>query len=504
MRSSAKLLCGMLALLVIVGGGWLETTLLAEEEAANDAAQPMIRLSVPAVVVTPAVAGQADQAAACDAKTCENEACEDEACEVHAGADAQPAADQQAAVARPTHKQTKVISINPSDLTEASLKSFCLTPDGTVLAACVGDGGEVRLFSADGEFQTSWSLPVDPEAINVGSDGNVYVAGDGKLLRLDASGKVLLEADGPHINEGAERREEVKQQIIEQQKKSVESYSRMSKQYDDRLAKLKEQKAELEEADEEAPEALDVQIANAERMVKQWADIVKQLGGAEMTEEQLNERVTASLQSSAAVASISEAAGEVFVATREAAGYGFCVWKMDHQFAGGEVITTGLRGCCGQMDVQCCENGVYVAENSRHRVYHLSTTGEELGEWGHGAREGLEGFGSCCNPMNVAIGPERTVYTAESGTGRIKRYTPGGELIELVGKVDIVPGCKKVSIAVDKSGDRVYMLDITRDHIVLMERLTDGEESEYTEVGSVEASAKAAMATGSVDVVETF
>src|SRR5690606_12531104 len=101
--------------------------------------------------------------------------------------------------------------------------------------------------------------------------------------------------------------------------------------------------------------------------------------------------------------------------------------------------------------------------------------------WGQQARTGLDGFGSCCNPMNVAFGPDGTIYTAESELGRVKRFKPNGELVELVGKVDIVPGCKKVAIAVEKSGDNVFMLDISRNHIVKMERLADGEQIAYYE-----------------------
>ncbi len=283
------------------------------------------------------------------------------------------------------------------------------------------------------------------------------------------------------------KRDEIRQTIISQQQKSVQSYRLMSKRYSERLVKLKEKFATLEEQEEEVPKTLTRQIASAERMVQQWDSMIERLGEQELSEEEIEKRVMASIRSSMAVASISEADGQVFMATREAAGYGFCVWKMTPEFTGGEVITKGLSGCCGQMDVQACKNGVYVAENSRHRVYHVSSTGQELGEWGEGAREGLEGFGSCCNPMNVAFGPEQSVYTAESGTGRIKRYSPEGELIELVGKVDVVPGCKKVSIAVDKSGDRVYMMDITRHHIVLMQRLAAGEKTRYSEPRAVEA-----------------
>jgi sugar lactone lactonase YvrE len=77
--------------------------------------------------------------------------------------------------------------------------------------------------------------------------------------------------------------------------------------------------------------------------------------------------------------------------------------------------------------------------------------------------------------MNVAFGPGDAVYTAEDDTGRIKRYSPDGELLGLVGAVDLAPGCKNVSIAVSSDGNRVYMLDITHGYIVRMEPYKPGE-----------------------------
>jgi sugar lactone lactonase YvrE len=71
--------------------------------------------------------------------------------------------------------------------------------------------------------------------------------------------------------------------------------------------------------------------------------------------------------------------------------------------------------------------------------------------------------------MNVNFGPKQTVYTAEAGSGRVMRFSPDGKFLEVVGAVELVPGCKKVSIAVSPDGGRVYMLDITRGHIVVME-----------------------------------
>jgi hypothetical protein len=40
-----------------------------------------------------------------------------------------------------------------------------------------------------------------------------------------------------------------------------------------------------------------------------------------------------------------------------------------------------------------------------------------------------------------------------------------------VGAADVVPGCKKVSIGVDRTGDRVYMLDITKNNIAVLSRV---------------------------------
>lgn len=121
------------------------------------------------------------------------------------------------------------------------------------------------------------------------------------------------------------------------------------------------------------------------------------------------------------------------------------------------------------MDVQSNANGIFVAENSRHRVRRYDRNGSHVADWGRRSKSNVEGFGGCCNPMNLAFGADGSVYTAESTSGCIKKYSPDGKLQALIGNVKLVPGCKKVSIAVSQDGSRVYMLDITRGHIVLMQ-----------------------------------
>jgi hypothetical protein len=189
------------------------------------------------------------------------------------------------------------------------------------------------------------------------------------------------------------------------------------------------------------------------------------------------------------IASISASQNEVFFACSSSTGSGFDVWRTDYQFAEGKKIGESLRGCCGQLDVQANDNGIYVAENTRHRVRGYSREGRQVLEFGSRERDRPEGFSGCCNPMNVAFGDDGSVYTAESGIGRIERFSADGSFIELVGQVELVPGCKKVAISVSPRGDQVYMLDITRGHIVVMTR--NGSRS--AELSAEKTSALAAL-----------
>jgi hypothetical protein len=98
-----------------------------------------------------------------------------------------------------------------------------------------------------------------------------------------------------------------------------------------------------------------------------------------------------------------------------------------------QLIAEGLRGCCQHCDISARDNVLYLAENSAHRVVLSDRDGEVLNKWGSKSRQGLEGFGSCCHPMNLAFDASGTLYTAESGLGRVKRYKPNGEFIGLGG-----------------------------------------------------------------------
>src|SRR6267378_2326336 len=69
-----------------------------------------------------------------------------------------------------------------------TLKNFCLNSEGNILA-CFGAG--IRVYSPKGELLKTLPLEIKPGAICAAKDGSVFVAGDGRLLKLDATGKVL-------------------------------------------------------------------------------------------------------------------------------------------------------------------------------------------------------------------------------------------------------------------------------------------------------------------------
>jgi hypothetical protein len=422
-----------------------------------------------------------------------------------------PAVSPADALATPTHHQTGTIEVKVSGLT-----CFCVTPDSRVLAGC-GETkkGYVCVYDPSGAYVESWELPLKPEAIFARGDGAIFVAGEGQLARLTPKGNLDLLHDAPHAAAISGSHDKIREEVIAENKQRAGMYAEQAKSYDQMLDQVQKQidginaklaalnaeskegadatasdKAAAEQPAESAPrrhfpgnkQSLERQLAMQEQMKKQYeqiksqfAEMVKRNPDRELTEDEIEQQIKSSMQYKLKASSISATDNDVYLATHSATGYGFSVWTTDANFENGQAIISDLSGCCGQMDVKVSGDALYVAENSRHRVCHYDTSGKLVGSWGTASRTGIEGFGSCCNPMNVAFGPGGVIYTSEDDTGRIKRYTPAGELLGLVGAVDVPPGCKNVSIAATSDGSRFYMLDITNNRILKLDPYGPGE-----------------------------
>jgi hypothetical protein len=385
-----------------------------------------------------------------------------------------------------THRQTSIIKVVPDAARGQKLTTFALDGQGRVIAGVAGGKPVLRVFEADGQPIADWPLPMAPEAVHAAADGTIIAGGEGRLVRLAADGTVQEDRASAQAAGARETARAIHATTLKRKQAQLEQAAAKKRALlQQRMADVEAKLAALEAAEDDATSKTAKQAAarkraGYERMKTALERLIAEASAAPKnvapTAAETRQAVEGLVASQLQIISISSTATEVYVACRSATGYGFDVWRTNPDFRGGQRIIESLRGCCGQMDVQANANGVYVAENTRHRVRVFGRDGRPLGEFGSRDRTAPDGFEGCCNPMNVAFGPEASVYTAESGSGRIKRFSPRGEFLELVGKVDLVPGCKKVAIAVSPDGRSVYMLDITRGHIIRMEAGGDDVE----------------------------
>lgn len=155
------------------------------------------------------------------------------------------------------------------------------------------------------------------------------------------------------------------------------------------------------------------------------------------------------------------------------------LFRFDADLQNPKQLAEGLRGCCQRCDLTVKDGVLYLAENSVHRVVAMDRDGEVLGKWGFRSRTDLEGFGSCCNPMNIYPGKGDVIYTSESGLGRVKAYTTKGEYLGLVGYIGVerftnaghlAASCSNIAIAVTPDEKTAYVMDFTANIIRVLKK----------------------------------
>lgn len=420
---------------------------------------------------------------------------------------------------RATHQQTQSIAIKGKSPDQA-LRTFCVSPGGQILAV-VGPArgysgaastatksqGEIQVFDAEGKPVRTFDVPFAPQAINVNSKGEIFIAGAGKLAQFDAEGKLLASADAPHLadalKDAAALRKKAEQQIEDE-----------SKSYRETLESLKEQLKELEaeETQEKAKEAAPEKAAGSDKdpqaeeksaeaaqakakaiktlktdsnaareasrqkrrkeqlksNIKQYESIISRKKGRNV--DQIVDELTSRLR---LINSLAVSDKEIFYTCGESKGYGYALWRTSYDFKDPKRIAGGLSGCCGQMDIQCKDGEVFAAENSRHRIVRFDREGKTLGSFGNSARVATTNaadkaaqFGGCCNPMNLRIMASGNILTAES-EGYVKEFTADGKFVAVVGSAKVSGGCKNVAVAASPKGDRIYFYDIGGRIIVL-------------------------------------
>lgn len=142
------------------------------------------------------------------------------------------------------------------------------------------------------------------------------------------------------------------------------------------------------------------------------------------------------------------------------------ILRLDRDLTAAVAIGSGYRGCCGILDIAARDGVVCLAENGGFRVILFDRNGKETGRFGKRDASSPDGFGGCCNPMNLCFGPDGALWTSEKTPNVVKRFDLKGKLLSVVGTLgqpvtreDMVGGCVSSSIAISPDGNTVYVLD---------------------------------------------
>jgi hypothetical protein len=365
-----------------------------------------------------------------------------------------------------THKQVADIKVRTTD-NKHPLQTIGMDSQGRVLALAgpaksfgapeKDANSEVHVFGPDGKQAFILKVNFHATSVNGGTDGTIYVAGDGKVARFDVKGKELGVIDLPHMKALLTESDGIRKKAEAQLQQQKDQFAKTVQTFKDR-AKVIEDKKEEDRSDLEKR-----QLTQFKSILKSYEQTEKFY--ASQSVDTIVAQMTSRLRTINAITVNSK---DIFYATGDTQGYGYSIWRTDREFKNPKQILTGIGGCCGQMDIQVAGDGLLIAENTKHRFARYDRDGKELGGFGkRGTGNELDCFGGCCNPMNVCSATTGDIFTAES-EGIIKRFSPKGDFLGVVATATMSGGCKNVAFAVTRDEAHIYFLDLPGSRILVM------------------------------------
>ena len=367
----------------------------------------------------------------------------------------------------PTHKQVRAIAPEMNGR-EAQLHTFCVGPDNNLWMCCSPAGataekadikGAVLVYNGEGKLLKEIGLSFVPQAINFAPSGALFVAGSGKVAKLNPEGSIEVEKDAPNIGNKEEMIAELKKAAEAQVEQMVASYTKQLKAVENQIAKFKEPAEDETEAQTKKRER---RLRLLEQQKEQFEQNKESIKTSMAT--QVDESAMGRLLRSTGLAATDK---DIFVSCPATKGYGYVIYRMNHQLEEPSPVVEDVGGCCGQLDIQTDGEHLLIAENTAFQVGFYDRDGKRLNGFGKRAGKDQEGFGSCCNPMNIRC-CNGEILTAESSIGHIKRFSKEGEYLGFIGTASIGGGCKHVALGFDSSRNWHYMMNVDRSHVAVL------------------------------------
>lgn len=139
------------------------------------------------------------------------------------------------------------------------------------------------------------------------------------------------------------------------------------------------------------------------------------------------------------------------------------------------------RGVAGAAD-----GSIFVADTENNRIQHITSDGEVVASWGifGDAASGQALGGSFNQPWGIAVGPDQSVYVADTWNHRVQKFSPDGEFIRMWGYFGQAETPEAFwgprDVEVDEEG-RVFVTDTGNKRIVVF----DSEGNYLTEFGEI-------------------
>jgi len=319
---------------------------------------------------------------------------------------------------------------------------------------------EIHVYSPEGKKVGTWKVDFHAHSINVSPNGEVYVAGNGKLARFDKDGKELSKTELPHIaallKDDGEIRKKAEAQIKTQKENFEKNRDNLKKQKEAIEAKKEEDRTDAEKR----------QLTQLTAILKSYEQTAKYYEN--MTVDSVVAQMTSRVR---IINGIAIGEKDVFVACGETKGFGYAIWRMTHKLENPVQVLGSIGGCCGQMDIQVSGTDFLLAENTKHSFARYDRDGKPKSRVGKkGTTSDGDCFGGCCNPMNIKCAAKAgDIYTAES-EGVIKRYDADGKFLGMVAAAKLTGGCKNVAIAVSPDASKVYLCDQPGSRVIVLEK----------------------------------
>jgi uncharacterized protein (TIGR03663 family) len=159
------------------------------------------------------------------------------------------------------------------------------------------------------------------------------------------------------------------------------------------------------------------------------------------------------------------------------------------------------------------DGSLYIADSQNHRVQHLSPAGEVLHTWGSfgDVTQGSAPGGTFNEPWGIAVGPDGSVYVADTWNHRIQKFTADGQFLKMWGVFGQANTPEEMwgprDIVVDGQG-RVFVADTGNKRIVVFDSegnfLTQFGEGGYAP-GQLDEPVGLALSTeGAIYVADTW